>query len=241
MNKSLIFSVLLINLLITSAYAQDKKVAVVTFYAVNQIGLPDFGSVAAAARLASDPDFNLRPMLKKFHDQFFGDYSKGFPFQFLPESEVFNNEAYKTFIPEQGKVSVSDMLKSSGYTAIKGYQVVLPVKGDSNEKNLLKMFDQCDGIMEVYVNFDLEAKGFGGMGLVKVDAHATIVLFNKNGDKVFSINEHALSKNEGALIAGLPSITPKKILPLCESALDELIPVLQNDMPKMVKKANAKL
>jgi hypothetical protein len=36
-------------------------------------------------------------------------------------------------------------------------------------------------------------------------------------------------------------MTPEKILPMCESALNELMADLKDKLPKIIKKANAKL
>lgn len=241
MKKSLTLICLFSLLLITVGYAQNKKVAVVTFYIVKKIGVADFGSAANAAvtKLSDDPDFNMVPLLKNFHTQFFDTYSKEFPFQLLPEEQVTNNDAYKAFIPLGS--TATGVFKDTYNVPFDGYKVVLPVTGHENERNLLNIFSQCDGVMKVYIDFDLVKIGFGGMGVVKVNAHANIALFNKSGDKVFSINQDAKSKNVSPLVAGVPVMTTEKILPMCESALTELTLSLQNDLPKMVKKANAKL
>ncbi|SHN11945.1 hypothetical protein [Mucilaginibacter sp. OK098] len=240
--KKSILSFLFLTLLIVNSYAQDKKVAVVTFYAVKQMGLTNSSQNAvtpAIARLSEDPKFDLKLLLKNFHDQFFENCAKSFPFQFLPEDQVIHNDTYKDFIPEDA--GFNDILKGNAYIPVNGYKVILPLKGNANEKSLLGMFDRCDGVMKVYINFDMESRGFGGMALVKVNAYANIILFNRNGKKVFSIKEKAMSKISGAQIAGIPFLTPEKILPLCESASDELMIALQNDLPKMVRKADRKL
>jgi len=241
MKKSSILIALFFIVFTTGLYAQNKKVAVVTFYAVKKIGVADFGSEAtlAVTKLVNDSNFNMLPMLNKFHAQFFDSYSKAFPFQLLPEDQVLNNDAYKAFTPLGEKAS--GVFKDTYNIPIAGYKVVLPMIGHENERNLLKIFNQCDGVMKVYIDFDLVKIGFGGMGVVKVNAHANIALFNKDGDKVFSIKEDAKSKNVSPLVAGVPVMTVEKILPMCESAFDELMVELQKDMPKMVKKADAKL
>ena len=77
--------------------------------------------------------------------------------------------------------------------------------------------------------------------MVKVEAQANVALFNKSGDLVFSVDESGRSKGVSALVAGAPVITTEKILPMCESAMDDLMSALQKDMPKMVKKADKKL
>jgi hypothetical protein len=124
---------------------------------------------------------------------------------------------------------------------INGYKIVLPVIGHENERNLLAIFPQADGVMKVYIDFTLVKWGFGGMGIVKMKAHANVALFNKDGDKVFSIKEDAESKTTGALVANVPVMTPETIMPMCESAMDKLMIDLQKDLPKMIKKTEAKL
>jgi hypothetical protein len=84
-----------------SANAQRKKVAVVTFYCDKWIDMSGIGSDAAmlssVATLAEDPAFDIKKVLTKFHDVFFNEYAKQFPFDLLPESEVIGNESYKTY------------------------------------------------------------------------------------------------------------------------------------------------
>ena len=239
-NKSILIALFFLTLC-TDALAQTKKVAVVTFYVVKQIGLKDFGGAAQAAsmKLSDDPNFNMVPLLKTFHDQFFSDYSKSFPFELLPESEVVNNEAYKAYVPVG--TATEGPLKDLQYCVpVDGYKVVLPLMGHENERNLLSIF-KTDGVMKVYFDFDLVKVGFGGMGVVKVNAHANIALFNSAGDKVFSIKEDGRSKSVSPLVAGVPVMTTEKIIPMCQSAVEELMSELNKDLPKMIKKANAKL
>ncbi len=240
MKKSLLSLSLISVFFITNSFAQNKKVAVVTFYVVRKIGLDQFGSTAQVAnRLIEDPNFNMEPLLKNFHAQFFDNYAKQFPFDLVPEETVLNNEAYKAFTP-LGSEGNFDLLKDNYNLPYPGYKVVLPVMGHGNERKLLEIL-KTDGVMKVYVDFDLVKFGFGNMGVVRVNAFANIALFNKNGDKVFSIRENAKSKSVSPLVGGVPVITPEKILPMCESALTELMVDLQKDLPKMIKKSDAKL
>jgi hypothetical protein len=241
MKKLLIFSNLFSLLLITTSYAQPKKVAVVTFYAVKKIGVSTFGDAATAAvtQLVDDPNFNMSPLLQNFHDQFFNTYSKDFPFQLLPEAEITGNAEYKAYNPV-GEAN-SGVFKDNYNLPFEGYKIVLSLIGRENENALLKIFNQADGVMKVYIDFDLVKVGFGGMGLVKVNAHTNIALFNKAGDKVFSIRSDAKSKGGSPLIGGIPVLKTDKILPMCESALSQLMVTLQKDMAKMIKKADSKL
>jgi hypothetical protein len=238
--KKLFFLASLFLLLFSNTHAQDKKVAVVTFYTNKIIDVTEFGSATylAVHNLVKDTAFHMSPLLKKFHTAFFDTYSKDFPFQLLPEQEVLSNPAYQAFTA-RGEGGTG-LLADSGNLPYKGYKVIPRIMGHANEQDMLKIF-QCDGVMKVAVTFKLVKIGFGGMGVVKVNAHADIALFNKDGNTVFSVSEDAKSKNVNALIAGVPVITTDKILPMCESAMNELIIVLEKDLPKMIKKTDAKL
>ncbi len=230
---------LLFVLIFSKTYSQDKKVAVVTFYADKRVGMSELGleSTADLFRLEEDPNFNMSPLLHNFHDQFFGEYAKSFPFQLVPESQVLNNEGYKAFVPDDRPI-----LKDMRYTAIEGYKVVDYMWGTSNEKNLAKIFDQYDGVMFVSLSFAFEAGiAFGGTGTVKINAYANMALFDKNGKKVFNIRENARSKKVSPMVKGIPVMKPEKILPMCESALTELMSDLQKNIPKIIKKTEQKL
>ncbi len=240
MHKPKLFVSLLFVLFFTKIYSQDKKVAVVTFYADKRVGMSELGleSTADLFKLEEDPNFNMMPLLKDFHSRFFDNYSKSFPFQLVPEADVFNNESYKIFVPDDRPSIAKDVR----YTAIEGYKVVDYMWGTNNEKSLAKIFSQYDGVMFVSLSFAFEAGiAFGGTGTVKINAYANMALFDKNGKKVFNIRENARSKKTSAMVGGIPVMKPEKILPMCESALTELMSDLQKNIPKIIKKTEAKL
>ena len=242
MKKLFIFFNLSLLILLASVHAQDKKVAVVTFYADKQIDISRVATKSAEAsvtKLCNDPDFDMSSFLKNFHDQFFKNYAKKFNFQLLPEREVIDNSDYKDFVPNDP--AAAGALRDELTLAAKGYKVVLPLKDNANEKKLADMFASADGIMKVYLDFSMEKKGLGGVALVKVNASVHILLFDKNGKKVFSTTETAISQLSGSQIARISFLTPKKVLPLCENAVDELMIKLQQDMPKIAEKADVKL
>ncbi|TRW25851.1 hypothetical protein FMM05_06415 [Flavobacterium zepuense] len=220
-------------------FAQRKKVAVVTFYAEKQVDLADVGldAVTVAADLMNDPTFNLQPLLKEYHDKFFNEYAKKFPFDLVPEATVTGNAAYQSFMPEY----------TAGYTAssfevIEGYKPLDHNNGKKNEEGMEKIFNDVDGIMFVYVKFALN-KGFGvgGTATTKMQAYTNIVVYNKKGDKVFTINEHANSKKTGVMVGGVPVMKAEKILPMCQSALTELMEDLDKRIQKIIDKAGKKL
>lgn len=239
-----LFTLFYLPLLILTApvYAQEKKVAVVTFYADKQIDISKFATKSAEAsitKLCNDPSFDMSSFLKNFHDQFFKNYSKKFTFDLLPEREVTGDSNYKDFVPNDP--ASAGALRDELTLAAKGYKVVLPLKDNDNEKKLADMFAACDGVMKVYLDFSMEKKGLGGVALVKVNANVHILLFDKNGKKVFSVTESAMSQLSGSQVARIPFFVPKRILPLCENAVDELMIKLQEDMSKIAEKANGKL
>jgi len=241
MRKIFIF-IVLIALTTGFAIAQNKNVAVVTFFINKEIDVTEFGAPAylAVKKLGDDPAFNLAPMLSSFHKQFMDEYSKSFPFNLLPEDQVIKNEAYKAYTPVG--IANSGILNATNFLIpVNGYKIFLNMAGHENEKNMLKIFNQADGVMDVTINFKLVKIGLGGMGVVKVNANANMTLFNKNGDKVFSVDQDAKSKSVSPLVGGVPVMTPEKIIPMCESAMAELMAALQKDLPKMIKKADAKL
>jgi len=236
MKKALFFIPVFLILIKAASYAQ-KKVAVVTFYMNKQIDLSEFSAskdVDIQSKLNDDPKFNLTPLLSNFHTRFFNNYASNFPFQLLPEGDVTNNSEYKAFIPagDNSKGAYDD---KHAFLPIDGYKVILPYVSHANERKLIKIFNQCDGVMKVYVYFSLVKYGVAGMGVVKIEAHSDISLYNKDGDQIFSIKEAAKSRNMNTLTGGIPKMSADKILPMCQSAMDELISTVQKDLPKLVK------
>lgn len=222
--------------------AQEKKVAVVGFYTDKIIGFSELGIgseklLEEVLNLRDNPDFDLTPILEKFHKEFFENYSKEFPFQLLPESEVTNNEAYIAFQPKWDKGA--DELKR--YIIYDGYKYIYEgFAGKDNEEGVAEIFkENADGIMFAEIHFDL-VKGFGigGTATVKMKAFLRMSLYDKTGKKVFVINESATSKKTSVMVGGIPVMKTEKILPMCESALEELMDDLNGKLSKIVKKAD---
>lgn len=235
----------LLMLLSVSAFAQKKKVAVVTFYANKMVEFNDLGAgydflLQDILKLRDDPNFNLAPMLQNYHDNFFNDYSKAFPFELLPETEILNSEAYQNFTP---KYDVKNY-DAANYLVYDGYKYIYEgFMGKDNEVAMAKMFaDKADGVMFVTINFAFE-KGFGigGTATVKMRASTRIALYDKNGEKVLAFTENERSKKTGVMVGGVPVVKPEKILPMCESALTELMGDLKKRIAKIVLKSDKKL
>ena len=227
------------------AVAQKKKVAVFTFYANKMVEFNELGAgfdflLQDILQLRDDPNFNLTPILNTYHDNFFNDYSKEFPFELLPESEVLNNADYQDFTP---KFDVKNY-DAANYLMHGNYKYIYEgFMGQANEVAMAKMFaDKADGVMFVYVNFAFE-KGFGigSTMTIKMRATTRVALYNKTGEKVFAFYENERSKKTGVMVGGVPVVKPEKILPMCESALQELMGDLRKRIAKIVKKSDVKL
>ena len=225
-------------------FGQEKEVAVVSFYTDKIIGFSSLkigheGMIEKVANLRDNPDFDLTPMLSKFHAKFFDEYAKKLPFKLKPEEEVINNEAYKAFVPKWEKSE--DELKR--YVVYDGYKLIYEgALGKVNEEGMANVFSDSDGVLFIKIHFDL-VKGFGigGLGTVKMKAFVRMALYNKQGEKVFAMHESANSKKTAALVGGIPVMSPKKILPMCESALEKLMKDLDKRLKKIAKKADKKL
>lgn len=242
--KSIICVVMLFSIAQTVT-AQKKKVAVVTFYANKMVDysaleIPAGEMMKELLDLRNDPNFNLAPLLETYHTNFFNEYSKSFPFELLPENVVTENKAYQAYNEGSGNTTYDalDYLMFPGYKYL--YEGIL---GKSNEVAVAKMFEnEADGVMFVYIDFSFQ-KGFGiGKTMsIKMRATTRIALYNKKGEKVFAFSEGENSKKTGVMVKGIPVMKPEKILPMCESALTELMGDLDKRIEKIVKKSEAKL
>ena len=104
---------------------------------------------------------------------------------------------------------------------------------------MLKMFSDADGVMFVSMGYDFIKKPVPFTAGVR--AFVRIKLWNKEGKKVFSINEFGTSKKSVGIVGGIPLMKPDKLLPLCESASEKLVKDLSKKISKVSKKAAKKL
>jgi hypothetical protein len=238
--------ILVLVILLTSliSVAQKKKVAVVTFYADKMVDVSELGGVASlikeVANLRDDPNFNLGPLLEKFHNDFFNEYSKQLPFELLPEQEVLTNPNYISFVPkfEANKYFEKNYLLYSDYKYIHEGMF-----GKFNEEGIAKALeDKADGVLFINLDFAFQ-KGFGigGTSTLKVRVNARMALYNKKGEKVFAFTEGENSKKTAFMVGGIPVISTEKVLPMCKSAVEELMGDLQKRLSKIVKKTAMKL
>ncbi len=236
------------------AFAQKKKVAVVTFFVDKYIDYSKLDVDAASAgnemTLQDDPRFDLRPLLKDFHKTFMTEYIKQFPFEVVDEKTVMENEMYKNYNGLGGVEKASDTENDNArwdyLIAIDGYKA-LPTGGNllrswRTEAKMLDIFNDVDGVMFVYMSYAFEPKlAIGGMGTAGIRAYMHMDLYNKDAKKVFKLNEFATSKKSVALVGGIPIMKLEKILPLCENGTERLLGDMNKKLPKLIKKIDKKL
>lgn len=238
-------SVILFLVILTTGYGQKKKVAVVTFYAnkmveFNELGIGSEELIKDVLDLRDNPDFNLAPLLEQYHSNFFNDYATAFPFELLPETTVVDSEKYQKFEPKYNlsEYDAKNYLNYGNYNYIyEGFD------GKFNEEGIAKLFaDEADGVLFVNIDFAFE-KGFGVGKTMSIKMRATtrIALYNKKGEKVFAFSESERSKKTGVMVGGIPVVKPESILPMCESALTELMGDLNKRIAKVISKTEKKL
>lgn len=231
-----------------SLNAQDKTVALTTFWVSKHIGFEELGGsaalVAGIASLTEDPNFNLQPVLDNFYNTFMNDYSKLFPFKLLDESKVLEKPEYQNY---EGRFNEDeDKDRSKWFERFLFPKTYKPLqesafKGEkSNQMQMVEMFkDLADGVMFVSMGYDFVKKTAPFTAGVR--AFVRIKIWNNEGKRVVAINEYATSKKSVAIVAGVPIMSPDKLLPLCESASEKLVLDLRKRIKKMVAKVAKKL
>lgn len=224
--------------LTANALAQDKKVALVSFYSDKKIGGTVMGK---SVSLMNDPNFNLKPILDKAYNRFVNEFAKDFPFKLMDKNEVANNEEYKNY----KSIFLSDTTKfyNNQYAIVDGLvfaYMCSPCLGLIKEENrdecrLAKIFNSADGVMFVSLDYEMtpRAQGFAS----GATAFITITLFDKKCEKVFRVREAGSSIKKVPAVGGVPILKSEKILPMCEEATEKLFQDLQGKLGKIIKKS----
>ena len=245
--KKIIFVVIVFSFGLNSTINSQKKVALTSFWVSKHIGFEQIGRnaglVAAIASLSENPNFNLQPVLDNFYKTFTEEYSENFPFELMAEEDVIKRPeyiAYEGRFNEEKDAERSKLFQR--YLSPKGYKPLVEslFKGEkSNQMQMLKMFNDVDGVMFVSMGYEFIKKTVPFTAGVR--AFIRIKLWNKEGKKVFAINEYGISKKSVGIVGGIPIMNPEKLLPLCESASEKLVLDLSKKIGKVTKKAAKKL
>lgn len=245
------FAILGITLLLPLlASAQEKRIAIVTFYVDKYINADKIVEEARAATYEltrqDNPDFDLRPTLENFHETFINDYAKKFPFELVDESAVVNHPKYLAYNGLDGlEGEIADDYRQDRFIAIDGYKVLLTggnlLRSWRTEAHMNANLEDLgiDGVLFVALSYQWEPKiAIGGMGNAGIRAFIEMSLYDKDAKKVFSLKEYRNSKKGVALVNGAPVMDFRKLLPLCEDATNRLLEDMEKELPKLIKKVD---
>jgi len=255
--KKLVHLFILVLITAVVSFGQEKRVAVVTFYVDKYINADKIVETSRADTYEKtkedDPRFDLRPILEDFHATFMKDYVKKFPFEVVAEEVVLNHEMYKAYkgldgIEDQDSIDQLSEAINDRFIAIDGYNVLLSggnmLRSWRTESHLLTILEDLniDGVMFVYLHYGWEPKvAMGGLGNCGIRAYINMDLFNKEAKKVFKMEEFATSKKGVPLVQGAPVLNYDKLLPMCESATEELVEDLNKKLSKLTNKVEKSL
>jgi len=229
-------------------FAQEKKVALTTFWVSKHISFEQLGGgvglAAAVASLAEDSNFNLQPVLDNFYKTFTEEYTPQFPFAMLDKDSVIGKEEYQNYEGRFNEDSDEDRSKLfQRFLTVEGYTPLQEslFKGEkSNQMQMVEMFkDQADGVMFVSMGYEFIKKPMPFTAGIR--AFVRIKIWNKEGKRVLTINEYGTSKESVGIVAGIPIMKPEKLLPLCENASEKLLKDLNKKIGKIVRKTEKKL
>ena len=251
--------------------AQKKNVALVTFYVDKEIDLSQLGSgiagwVASFKQANEDPAFNLEPILDKFYTEFFTVYRPFLPFKLLHPETVITNPDYIAYQSRTYETLQTENPRFwRRFLSPPGYKIIYPSDGSFSEKHdesvtymgtikfgkmenrnefrLQQIFDNvADGVLFVKLSYAfVEKNKINGVSHWGVRAYFEMVLYNRDGKKVFFIDEYGTSLLSVPMMFKNIQFSAKVLLPLCESASDKLMSDLIKKLPKVTRKAAKKL
>jgi hypothetical protein len=195
--------------------ASVEEAALVSVYCDKRIDTSDFQGLAALVnQLSQDKAFQLKPVAVKLRDDMFGKYACGLPFKLLPEKQVIDAPAYRTF--ETQKFS----LNRAFYDAPDGY-VFYPLSDDVAFKVLLDAFPNVQAFMVCTAYFKLSKEfSVAGFGTARVTAFVTILALDRNRKVILRKYTYAASDQTIKFALG-GVFDASKILPLCIQATDK--------------------
>src|SRR5688572_18551465 len=93
--KKIFLPVLMVLLAFTTTFAQEKQVALVTFFGDKKIGGTGMSTIGES--LMKDPAFNLQPLVEKAYNRFVNEFAKDFPFKLIDAKEISSNADYQAY------------------------------------------------------------------------------------------------------------------------------------------------
>ncbi len=237
--KKLLF-VLSLALSVFYANSQVNKVAVVSLSANDGLRTEGFEDVAinTMSDLFMGQDFNITEELEAFKVYLYEELSKEFPFEFIDEATVINNEKFVAFKDAYAETAASKLSKRITY---EGYSNYLGLYKKITEQ-LSEMFPEADAFMVVELNYTIAAKTMiGGNGAAGGKAKAQISLYHKTGKRIMYVG--AMGMSESSLKVVLEQITSDRseIPGMLKEGSEELYVDMKENLPKKIEKMKKKL
>jgi hypothetical protein len=235
-----LFLVLSIALIYFVANSQVNKVAVVAISANDGLRTEGFEDVAinTMSDLYMGQDFNITEELDAFKNYLYNDLAKEFPFSFLDEESVINNEkfiAFKNDYAESATGKISKRLPYEGYSHYLGLYKKLT-------KQLSEIFPEADAFMVVDLNYSVSPKTMiGGNGAAGGKAKATISLYHKSGKRIMNISAMGMSEASIKVVAEQIVSDRSEIPGALKEGSEELYVDMKENLPKKIKKMEKKL
>ncbi|MEY5048461.1 MAG: hypothetical protein RLZZ175_1820 [Bacteroidota bacterium] len=243
--KLFVFLAIVLN---SVSYAQLNKAAVISIYGNRNLS-DNPSDKLLYEKLLKDSSFNIQGYVEKFATVINNELLKEFPFPFVAKEDVINAPGYADLskvssLAQSKSLDVVDGVVSS-YTPAKGYIPVASFGIYDDEEAIKKSFEflpkDVEGVMVAFLSFKLvDAVGFGGITIKKVQAYANIKIFNREGKRIFKLKEYETSSG-GIMGAGGLVLDVKKIMPHVQDASEKLLAEMKEKMPKSLAKLAKKI
>ena len=237
--KKLLF-VLSLALSVFYANSQVNNVAVIAITANDGLRTEGFEDVAinTMSDLYMGQDFNITEELEAFKTYLYGDLAKEFPFEFIDEATIINNEdfvAFKNTYAESAAGKISKRLPYEGYSEYCGLYKKLTTQ-------LSEIFPETDAFMVVEINFSVAPKTMiGDNGAAGGKAKATISLYHKSGKRIMNLGAMGMSESSVKVVAGQIVSDRSEIPGMLKEGSKELYVDMKENLPKKIKKMEKKL
>jgi hypothetical protein len=199
----------------TSLVMSQPTLGIYSFYLDKEVdfslmqGFSD-NSKEMIQNLVQDPEFNLEPLIKDFHDYFINTAEPLFPFNFSPEEQMLSSGIYQS-LENHNKYEKTEMhLPSAGFVQL----------GRSFDDSYLQLTSNqsLDGLMSVRVQFFVRKN----MLKTVIQAQVTVSVWNEYGKKAWNYSEFGISEIGFTAVSGFVVSKQDEVMPMFESAMSNL-------------------
>ncbi len=228
---------LLLAVLICTAYtwssAQIQKAGLISVFGSRNLSDNPMDTKIYIA-LMKDSSFNLTPVVNKFDQLIREKFLSQFPFPFIPKDEVVKANGYQDLkaLTQWAKDNYSTT-PAEGYVPMAAFGIINDM--DAIKKSF-EIIPGIDGVMIAYIDFTIyNSGGIGPLAKKKIYAYVNLKIFNKDGKRIFKLRERATSDDGVMAVAGIITDV-KKLMPMIESASNNLFADMLEKLPKSLAK-----